>query len=354
MSKLFLPLKIREVEFKNRLAVSPMCQYSAQDGLANDWHFVHLGSRAVGGAALVMTEAVAVSPEGRISPGDLGLWNEEQAQALKRITDFIKANGAVPGIQIAHAGHKASTRPPFEGRGYIEEKDGGWVPLAAGRKELQTGGPYSKELTLAQIEELIQNHKRTAQLALKAGFEVFEIHAAHGYLLNGFLSPLVNSRTDQYGGSFENRIRLLLEIVREVRGIIGEKFPLFVRISATDWVEGAWTIKESVALAKVLKQEGVDLIDCSTGGLVQPSAIPVKPNYQVVFAEEIKKETGIRTAAVGLITEAKQADEIIENQQADLIFMAREFLRDPYFPLHAASILGEEITWPKQYERAKP
>lgn len=353
MSKLFTSYKIRSVELKNRLAVSPMCQYSAEDGLANDWHLVHLGSRATGGAGLVMTEAVAVSPEGRISPQDLGLWKEEQVPPLKRITDFIHENGSVAGIQIAHAGHKAGTYRPWEGRAYIPLEEGGWQPVAASKKKLGKGERYAEALSSEGIEMVKGQFLNTVRLALKAGFKVFEIHAAHGYLLNGFLSPLINTRTDAYGGPFENRVRLLLEIVREVRQIIGENLPLFVRLSAIDWDPNSWTIEDSVALSKLLKAEGVDLIDCSSGGLVHPSAIQTGPGYQVPFANQIRREAGIATAAVGMITEPVQANDIIESGKADMVFIARESLRDPNFPLRAAHELGEEVVWRPQYERGK-
>ena len=352
MKGLFTPFTIRSINFKNRITVSPMCQYSAKDGFADHWHLVHLGSRAVGGAGMVMTEAVSVTPEGRISPGDLGLWKEEQVAPLQSITEFIHQNGSIAGIQIAHAGHKASTKAPWQGRGLIGVAEGGWQPASASPFKI-ADDVYSTELTKSGIEEIKNAFAHTVKLALKAGFKVFEIHAAHGYLLNGFLSPLVNQRTDEYGGSFENRARLLLEIVKEARAIIGDDLALFVRLSATDWDVNGWTIEDSVRLSALLKEASVDMIDCSSGGLVHPPAIPVKPNYQVPFAMQIKKETGIATAAVGLITEPEQANKIIKNEEADLVFIARESLRDPYFPLRAAKEVGIEVDWPGQYERGR-
>lgn len=353
MPDLFSPLRLRGVELKNRIAISPMCQYSSEDGFANDWHLVHLGSRAVGGAGLVLTEATAISPEGRISPGDLGIWKDEHIPFLKRITDFISQNGSVAGIQLAHAGHKASSYKPWDGGRYATPEEGGWQPVAASEHPLTAEHKHAEALTLDGIQQVINDFKAAARRALEAGFQVIEIHAAHGYLLNGFLSPLVNKRTDEYGGSFENRIRLLLTIVEETRAIVGENFPLFVRISASDWVEGGWTIDDSVALARILYENGVDLIDCSSGGLAPPSAIKTGPNYQVPFAETIKAKVGIKTGAVGMITSATQADEIIVANKADLVLIARESLRNPTFPLSAAYELGHDVQWPIQYDRAK-
>lgn len=353
MPDLFSPLRLRGVELKNRIAISPMCQYSSEDGFANDWHLVHLGSRAVGGAGLVLTEATAISPEGRISPGDLGIWKDDHIPFLKRITDFIRQNGSVAGIQLAHAGHKASSNKPWDGGRYAAPTEGGWQPVAASEHPLAAENIHATALTLNGIQQVIDDFKAAAQRALEAGFQVIEIHAAHGYLLNGFLSPLVNLRTDEYGGSFENRSRLLLTIIEETRAIVGEDFPLFVRISASDWVEGGWTIDDSVALARILHENGVDLIDCSSGGLAPPSAIKTGPNYQVPFAEIIKAKVGIPTGAVGMITSATQADEIIVANKADLVLIARESLRNPTFPLSAAYELGHDVQWPIQYERAK-
>lgn len=330
-----------------------MCQYSSQEGFANDWHFVHLVSRAVGGAGLVITEATAISPEGRISPGDLGIWQDDHIDPLRRITDFIHNHGSIAGIQLAHAGHKASSHVPWNGGRLALPNEGGWQPFSSSAHALSGDNRFSEALTHDGIQKVISDFSKATQRALKAGFKVIEIHAAHGYLVNGFLSPLVNQRTDEYGGSFENRTRLLLQIVTEVRAILPTGFPLFVRLSATDWTEGGWTIDDSVALAGLLKNHGVDLIDCSSGGLAKPSAIPVGPGYQVPFAEAIKSKTGILTGAVGMITEAHQASEIIESEQADLILIARESLRDPYFPLRAAHELGIDVTYPVQYERSK-
>ncbi len=353
MASLFSPLILRDITLKNRIAISPMCQYSSQEGFANDWHFVHLGSRAVGGAGLVITEATAISPEGRISPGDLGIWQDDHIDPLRRITDFIHNHGSIAGIQLAHAGHKASSHVPWNGGRLALPNEGGWQPVSSSAHALSGDNRFSEALTHDGIKKVISDFSKATQRALKAGFKVIEIHAAHGYLVNGFLSPLVNQRTDEYGGSFENRTRLLLQIVTEVRAILPTGFPLFVRLSATDWTEGGWTIDDSVALAGLLKNHGVDLIDCSSGGLAKPSAIPVGPGYQVPFAEAIKSKTGILTGAVGMITEAHQASEIIESEQADLILIARESLRDPYFPLRAAHELGIDVTYPVQYERSK-
>lgn len=333
--------------------MSPMCQYSATDGFAEDWHLVHLGSRAVGGTGLILTEAMAVSPEGRISAGDLGIWSDDHIAPLRRINRFIHSQGAMSGVQLAHAGYKASTAVPWEGRGYVSEEEGGWIPVSPSETLLGDGKTSSRALTRGGIEEVISDFKKATQRALQAGFDVIEIHAAHGYLLNEFLSPVANHRTDEYGGSFENRVRLLLQVVEAVKEIITPETPLFVRISATDWREDGWTGDDSVRLAHLLKDAGVDLIDCSTGGFVAPSAIPIAPNYQVPFAERIKAETGIKTGAVGLITSAEQANEILQTGKADLIFLAREILRNPYFAQNAAYELGEEVNVPVQYLRGK-
>lgn len=353
MSLLFEPIKIRGVELKNRLVVSPMCEYSSVDGFANDWHLVHLGSRAVGGAGLVFTEATAVTPEGRISPEDLGIWKDDHIAFLKRITKFVTEQGSVPGIQLAHAGRKASHSSPWKGNKALSENEGAWQTIAPSALAYKEGKPLPKEMSHSDIQNLIQDFAWSAKRALEADFKVIEIHAAHGYLINEFLSPLSNHRTDEYGGSFENRIKLLLEVVAAIKNVIKGEFPLFVRISATDWVKGGWTDEDSVLLSKVLKTEGVDLIDCSSGGLSPEQKIPVKPLYQVPFAEKIKIEAGILTGAVGLITSAKEAESILQNKQADLIIMARQLLREPYFALHAAKELGVDMEWPVQYERAK-
>ncbi|OJW72018.1 MAG: oxidoreductase [Spirosoma sp. 48-14] len=332
-----------------------MCQYSSLDGFASDWHLVHLGSRAVGGAGLIFTEATAVSPEGRISPDDLGIWSNEHIAGLKRITKFIQQNGSVAGVQLAHAGRKASHRRPWEGGSLLlPTEERGWQTVAPSAIPFQEGQPSPLALTAEGIEQVLTDFEKAAQRAIEAGFQVVEIHAAHGYLLHQFMSPLSNQRTDDYGGLFGNRIRLLLEVIERVQSVWPGDLPLFVRISATDWTEGGWTIDDSVALAKILHEKGVDVVDCSTGGNVARAKIPVGPGYQVPFAERIKQEAGIKTAAVGLITSAEQAEGILENGQADLILLAREFLRDPYFPLHAAHALGDSVNWPVQYERAKP
>lgn len=353
MSLLFQPLTIRNIHLKNRIAVSPMCEYSATDGFANDWHLVHLGSRAVGGAALIIIEATAVSPEGRISPGDLGIWKNEHIDFLKRITTFIESQGAVPAIQLAHAGRKASHHVPWKGNKSLTVEEGAWQTIAPSAIAHTTGEPLPKAMTAKEIDELKNDFIAATKRALEAGFKVIELHAAHGYLFNEFLSPLSNHRTDEYGGSFDNRIRLLLEIATETRAIMGEALPLFVRISVTDWVDGGWTEEDSVQLSNRLKGVGVDLIDCSSGGNSPEQKIPLGPMYQVPFAEKIKKETNLLTGAVGLITTAAEAENILSNGQADLIILARQLLRDPYFPLHAAKELGVDIPWPKQYDRAK-
>jgi 2,4-dienoyl-CoA reductase-like NADH-dependent reductase (Old Yellow Enzyme family) len=355
MSVLFSPLTIRSLELKNRVVVSPMCQYSSEDGFSTDWHLVHLGSRAVGGAGLIITEAAAVSPEGRISPNDLGIWKDEHVDGLKRITQFIRQQGSVAGIQLAHAGRKASTRRPWEGgKGIFPNEETGWQTVAPSAVAFAEGAPEPLALTDEGLEKVRNDFALATQRSLEAGFQVIEIHAAHGYLLHQFLSPLSNQRTDQYGGSFENRIQLLLDVVERVQAVWPSTLPLFVRISATDWTEGGWAIDDSVKLSGILKDKGVDVIDCSTGGNVAKADIPLSPGYQVTFAEQIKQQTGILTGAVGLITSAEQAEAILTNGQADLILLAREFLRDPYFALHAAHEFGDDVKWPVQYERAKP
>lgn len=353
MAQLFTPYQLRSLELKNRIVVSPMCQYSAVDGLANDWHLVHLGSRAVGGAGLIILEATAVSPEGRISPADLGIWKEEQVTALRRITTFIKENDTVVGVQLAHAGRKASAQAPWQGGKQLPLEQGGWDTIAPSPIPFREGDRAPQEMTDEDIQGILIDFKAAAIRALEAGFQLIELHGAHGYLFHQFLSPLSNHRTDQYGGSFENRIRLLKEVCEEVRSVWPDTLPLLVRISATDWEEGGWTPEESIELSRQLHHLGVDLIDCSSGGNVPHPKIPVGPGYQVPFAADIRQQTGIPTGAVGMITEAHQAEDIIANQQADLVFMAREMLRDPYFPLHAAKQLDAHIKWPVQYERAK-
>jgi len=354
MPHLFSPLRIKNIELKNRIVVSPMCQYSSIDGFANNWHLVHLGSRAVGGPGLVITEATAVSPEGRITSGDLGIWKDEHIDLLKGIVDFIHAQGTLAGIQLAHAGRKASHVVPWKGGAQIHsDQEDGWKSLAP--SAIPWGGQEEAPLELDKsgIEKVKADFKAAAVRALAAGFDVIQIHGAHGYLFNEFLSPLSNHRTDEYGGTFENRIRFLLESIAAVREVWPADNPLFIRISATDWVEGGWSVEDSVALASILKEKGVDLMDCSTGGNAAHAKIPLKPGYQVPYSEQVRT-TGILTGAVGLITGSEQANAIIQNGQADIVSLAREFLRTPYFPLQAAAELGQDIKWPLQYERAKP
>ena len=330
-----------------------MCEYSSRDGFANDWHMVHLGSRAVGGAGVVLTEAAAVTADGRISPVDLGIYKDEHVDSLARIFKFIEDQGAVPGMQLAHAGRKASSAEPWKGGGPISPADGGWEPIwAPGAVAFRDGWQVPRALTIHGIKDVVHAFGVAAGRVLAAGGQVIEIHAAHGYLLHEFLSPLSNHRADEYGGSFEHRTRILRDVAEAVRAVWPDRFPLFVRISATDWVEGGWTIEDSVALARQLQHHGVDLIDCSSGGNVSNAQIPVAPGYQVPFAEAVRRETGVKTAAVGLITEPRQAESILEQEQADLIVMARQLLRDPYWPLHAAKALGDPVHPPVQYQRA--
>ena len=351
---LFEPLQLRDLKLRNRIVVSPMCQYSSQDGFANDWHFVHLGSRAVGGAGLVFTEAAAVTPEGRISPEDLGIWKDEHVDALARIVRFIDQNGAVAGMQLAHAGRKASTQQPWVGSRVLGPDEGGFRPiLAPSAVPFRDKDPAPQALDEKGIARIVQAFGDAAERALKAGFRALELHAAHGYLLHSFLSPLSNRRSDGYGGSFENRIRALLEVTRSVRRRWPERHPLFVRISATDWVEGGWDIEQSIELSKRLAKEGVDLIDCSSGGLVPGVKIPVGPGYQTPFAERIRREAKIMTGAVGMIRAPEQADHVLRSGQADVVVLARQLLRDPYWPLTAARALGVSVPWPVQYERAR-
>ena len=354
MSLLFFPLKIKGLEFKNRIFVSPMCQYSSDDGMPNDWHLVHLGSRAVGGASLVMIEATAVSPEGRISPSDSGIWSNTQAQAFKRITGFIQEEGSVPGIQLAHAGRKASTDVPWRGEKPLTINEGGWQPLAPSPLPFAEKHPLPREMTIQDLEEVVTQFAEGTRRSLEAGFQVIEIHLAHGYLLHEFLSPLSNRRKDEYGGNLQNRMRFPMQVVRAVRESWPADFPLFVRISCTDWVQGGWDLPQSLELANRVKEIGVDLIDCSSGGLVPSAKIPVGPGYQTPFSGEIRSKVGIATGAVGLITHPVQAEQILTTGQADAILMARELLRDPYWPLHAAQTLKVDIPWPPQYQRAKP
>lgn len=352
MSKLFERLKLRGIEFRNRIWVSPMCQYSSADGMPNDWHLVHLGSRAVGGAGLVIMEATAVSPEGRISPSDAGIWSDAHAESYKRITEFIKSQGAIAGIQIAHAGRKASTAEPWNGGKIVDEGYGGWETVAPSAIRFADDYPLPREMNSEDIEKATNDFVAAAKRAVEAGFEVIEIHAAHGYLLHEFLSPLSNKRADEYGGSLENRMRFPLEVSRKVREAIPENLPIFVRISATDWTENGWDLEQSIEFCRKLKEIGIDLIDVSTGGNMPNAKIPVAPGYQVPFAAEIRKKVEIAMAAVGMITEPKQAEEILLKGEADAVLLAREFLRDPYFPFRAARELGGEVDVPKQYGRA--
>ncbi len=353
MSLLFSPLTLKSVTLKNRIVVSPMCQYSCEDGFANDWHLVHLGSRAVGGAALVIQEATAVAPAGRITYGDLGIWKDEHIEKLSSIVSFVHNNGAVAGIQLAHAGRKASCDLPWLGGKQFTSGDHYWQTIAPSPVPFAEGDLIPHELTREEIAELVNDFKNAAARAVKAGYQVVEIHAAHGYLINGFLSPVSNQRTDEYGGSFENRTRFLYEIIDAIQTVWPIDLPIFVRISASDWIEGGWTIEDSIQLATMLQTKGIDLIDASSGGMSPLAQIPAGPGYQVPFAAAIKKETSMLTGAVGIITNAQQAEDILQQQQADLIFIAREFLRDPYFPLHAAKALGDDVAWPNQYVRAK-
>jgi 2,4-dienoyl-CoA reductase-like NADH-dependent reductase (Old Yellow Enzyme family) len=352
MAKLFSPLAIKNTVLKNRIVMSPMCQYSAKDGFANDWHLVHLGSRAVGGAGLIISEATAVSPEGRITPGDLGLWSDQHVNGLSRIVDFIHLQGSVAGIQIAHAGRKASCAVPQEGGKQLGEKQGGWQTVAPCNIPFIDGERVPDSLSKEGIATVVSDFKAAAGRARIAGFKVVEIHSAHGYLLHEFLSPLSNQRSDEYGGSFENRTRLLRQVIDAVKSVWPAEYPLFVRISATDWTEGGWTIEESLKLAHILKDMGVDLIDCSSGGNVYNAKIPASPGYQVPFSESLRK-TGILTGAVGLITTAVQAESILREEKADLVLLARELLRNPYFALLAARELVVDVGWPPQYLRSK-
>ncbi|MEA5115586.1 MAG: NADH:flavin oxidoreductase/NADH oxidase [Geobacteraceae bacterium] len=354
MSRLFSPLKLRSITFRNRIFVSPMCQYSSHDGLPTDWHLVHLGSRAVGGAGLVMVEATAVSPEGRISPGDSGIWSDIHADAYAPIARFISEQGAVPGIQLAHAGRKGSCTPPWLGGGPLGMEESGWQPLSPSAVPFDTGHNMPRSLTLTELDQVEAQFRAAAHRAHAAGFQVVELHMAHGYLLHEFLSPLVNHRNDNYGGSLENRLRYPLRVARAVREEWPQELPLFVRISATDWVEGGWDIDQSVVLARQLKDLGVDLIDCSSGFAVPDERIPFGPGFQVPFAARVRTEAGIASGAVGYITEPAQAGQIIATNQADAVSLARQMLRDPYWPLHAAKTLHVDVPWPNQYLRGRP
>ena len=353
MSKLFAPFKLRSVEFRNRVFMSPMCQYCAQDGIPDDWHLVHLGSRAVGGAGQVMVEATAISPEGRITNGDLGIWSDTHMEAFRRITAFVEAQGCVPAIQIAHAGRKASTDVPWQGGMPLSPDKGGWQPLGPSPIAFDGESTVPRELTTEDLKVLVSHYKDATHRCLQAGFKVVEIHMAHGYLLHEFLSPLSNQKTDEYGGSLENRMRFPLWVAKAVREVWSGELPLFARLSCTDWVDGGWDLPQSIELSHRLKEVGVDLIDCSSGGLVPYAQIPAGPGYQVPFAAEIRSRVGIATGAVGLITQAAQAEQIVATGQADAVILAREMLRDPYWPLHAAGMLHTDIPWPSQYLRAK-
>ena len=354
MPALFDSLKLRGLTLRNRIVVSPMCQYSSPDGLATPWHAVHLGSRAIGGAALVITEATAVVAEGRISPWDLGIWRDDQAEALAPIVQFIRGQGRVAGIQLAHAGRKGSTGRPWENRAAIAVSDGGWEPVGPTSDPFTPAYPVPRALDAAGIAAVVAGFRDAAIRARDAGFEVVEIHAAHGYLLHQFLSPLSNTRTDAYSGSFEHRIRLCLEVVDAVRAVWPDRLPLLVRLSTTDWVEGGWSVEDSIALSRQLREHGVDLIDCSSGGNAAHATIPVGPGYQVPAAARIRREVGIATGAVGLITTPQQANEIVAEGQADCVLLARAILRDPYWPLRAAEALGHPMDWPAQYLRSAP
>jgi 2,4-dienoyl-CoA reductase-like NADH-dependent reductase (Old Yellow Enzyme family) len=353
MSKLFTPISIKNLVLKNKIVVSPMCQYSANDGYANNWHLVHLGSRAVGGAAAIIQEATAVSPEGRITYGDVGLWKDEHIAPLKNIVDFIHQNGSIAGVQLAHAGRKASCEKPWLGGKQIKEEPNGWQTVSSSSFPFFETDNAPHELSIPEIKNIVLQFKQATQRAINAGYKIIEIHAAHGYLIHQFFSPLSNKRNDEYGGSFENRIKLLLEIIDEVNTVITKDVSLWVRISASDWIDGGWDIQQSVDLVKILQTKNVDVSDTSSGGVVPHAKIPVAKNYQVPFAKQIKSETGIITGTVGFIIEAHQAEEILQNNEADLIFIGREFLRNPYFPLHAAEILKDNIDWLPQYVRAK-
>jgi len=350
--KLFSPLKLREIELKNRIVVSPMCEYSAKDGHPQSWHFVHLGSRAVGGAAIVFTEATAVEERGRISAADTGIYSDEHVASWQPIAQFIREQGAVPGMQLAHAGRKGSTATPWSGGKAVGLAEGGWDPVAPSSLAFDAGYPVPQELSRGEIDSIVVAFRKGAERALAAGFEVLEIHGAHGYLLHQFLSPLCNVRTDEYGGSFENRIRLMVRVVKVVREVWPQRLPLFVRVSATDWKEGGWDLTQTIELARHLKMLGVDLIDASSGGAVPGVRIPIGPGYQTGFSEAIRKQACIATGAVGMIVDPVQAETILTTEQADLVFLAREMLRDPYWPRRAARELEVKIKPPVQYERA--
>jgi 2,4-dienoyl-CoA reductase-like NADH-dependent reductase (Old Yellow Enzyme family) len=354
VSALFTPLRLRETTLRNRIAVSPMCQYSAREGLPTAWHLVHLGSRAVGGAGLVLAEATAVTPEGRISPYDTGIWSDAHAEAWAPVARFVAEQGAVPGLQLAHAGRKASTDAPWRGGGPVGAEAGGWLPVGPSPLPFSQGHPVPRELAPDELSGIVGAFRDGARRAAEAGFAAVEIHMAHGYLLHQFLSPLTNRRTDDYGGSPENRRRLPLEVARAVREAFPVERPVLVRISATDWVEGGWDLEQSIVLARELRAAGVDLVDCSSGGAVPGATAPFAPGYQVPFARAIRERAGVATGAVGMITEPAQAEAIVAEGSADVVLLAREMLRDPYWPLHAAQALGVRVRWPDQYLRARP
>jgi 2,4-dienoyl-CoA reductase-like NADH-dependent reductase (Old Yellow Enzyme family) len=354
MSRLFTPITLRELTFRNRIFVSPMCQYSSRDGLPTDWHLVHLGSRAVGGAGLVMVEATAVSPEGRISPADSGIWSDAHAEAFTPIARFLSEQGAVAGIQLAHAGRKASTDSPWRGGKPLSAGQGGWQPVAPSPLPFAAGHTTPRELTETDLDALVEQFVLAARRALRAGFQLVEVHMAHGYLLHEFLSPLSNQRNDSYGGSLENRLRLPLQVAAAVRECWPQQWPVLVRISASDWLPGGWDLEQSLVLCRQLKNLGIDLIDCSSAGLAPQAAIPAAPGFQTPFATAIRRQVGIATGAVGLITAPVQAEQILATELADVVFLARELLRNPYWPLQAAQALGVEISWPSQYLRARP
>jgi 2,4-dienoyl-CoA reductase-like NADH-dependent reductase (Old Yellow Enzyme family) len=353
MSRLFSPLQLRSLSFRNRIFVSPMCQYSSRDGFPTDWHLVHLGSRAVGGAGLVMVEATAVSPEGRISPDDSGIWSDTHGEAFAPIARFIRSQGAVAGIQLAHAGRKASTDLPWQGGGPLGPDQRGWQPVAPSPLPFSKGHPVPREATTADLDVIREQFMAATRRAMKAGFQVVEVHMAHGYLLHEFLSPLSNLRRDDYGGGLGNRMRFPLGITRAVRDVWPQDLPVFVRISATDWVEGGWDLDQSLELCRKLKEQGIDLIDCSSGGLVDYAVVPVGPGYQTPFSTAVRREVGMATGAVGLITDPVQAEQIVATGLADAVFLARQMLRNPYWPLEAAKALKADIPWPVQYLRAK-
>ena len=353
MAKLFTPLTLRDVVFKNRIFVSPMCQYSCENGMPNNWHLVHLGSRAVGGAGLVIAEATAVSPEGRISPNDCGIWSDEQAEAFKSITSFIEAQGSVAGIQIGHAGRKASTDLPWRGGLPLPDGENGWQPIAPSPIAFGKAYTVPREMTEADMDRVVDAFTSATKRSLSAGFKVLELHMAHGYLMHQFLSPISNLRKDQWGGALGNRQSFPLRIAAAVRKVWPDNLPLFVRISCTDWVENGWDLPQSIEFSTRLKRLGVDFIDCSSGGTVPDARIPVGPGFQAVFSAAVRKAVGIETGAVGLITAPAQAEQVLVTEQADAVLLGREFLRSPYWPMTAAADLGVNLEWPNQYKLAK-